>query len=104
MTVSGYGGTGGLERTIGRVLRVGTVTSSACLALGLVMTLAGYGSGLARLLPTIGLVILLATPAARVAVSIVEYARQRDWPFVTLTLIVLMALAGSVVVAYWGAR
>ena len=91
-----------LERMIGHVLRFGTVTSSACLALGLVMALAGYDSRLARLLSEAGLLILLATPAARVTVSVVEYIRERDWVFVALTLVVLLALGGSVVAAFWG--
>ena len=94
--------TDGLERAIGRVLRIGTVTSSICLALGLALTLAGYDEGLARLLAPAGMVILLATPAARVIVSIAEYVRERDWLFVALTLIVLLTLGGSVVAAFWG--
>ena len=93
-----------LERKVGRVLRLGTMASSGCLGGGLVMTLAGDGSGLSRRLLAIGLVILLATPAARVAVSIVDYARERDWLFVVLTLVVLLVLAASVVVAMYGVR
>ena len=50
---------------------------------------------------TTAIVILLATPAARVVISVVEYVRERDWLFVALTLIVLLTLAGSVVVAFW---
>lgn len=102
MSVAGYPGTGNLERLIGRVLRLGTVTSSVCLACGLILTLVGYTGGLVRFLPPTGIVILLATPAARVMVSVVEYIRERDWSFVALTLIVLLALVGSVVAAFWG--
>ena len=46
------------------------------------------------------MIILLATPATRVIVSVIEYVRERDWMFVVLTLVVLAALAGSVAVAY----
>jgi len=91
-----------LEQVIGRVLRTGTVTSSVCLAVGLGMTLAGYGSGVAQFLLVAGTIILLSTPVARVVVSVVGYLRDRDWTFVTLTLIVLLALAGSLVAAFWG--
>jgi uncharacterized membrane protein len=54
----------------------------------------------AQLLLTTGLIILLATPPARVVVSVIEYIRERDWTFVVLTVIVLLALAGSVAAAY----
>jgi uncharacterized membrane protein len=90
-----------LEQMIGRVLRTGTVTSSVCLAAGLVMTLAGYRRGLAQPLLAAGIIILLATPVARVVVSVVGYFHERDWTFMTLTFIVLLALAGSVVAAFW---
>ena len=69
-------------------------------AIGLAMTVVTYQTGVARLLLETGLIILLATPPARVVVSVIEYIRERDWIFVVLTLIVLLALAGSVVAAY----
>ena len=43
--------------------------------------------------------VLLATPVARVAVSIAEFARQRDWTFVLYTSIVLALLLGSLLAA-----
>jgi uncharacterized membrane protein len=93
---------GSLELAIGRVLRVGVAASSVCLAAGLLLTLAGRDGRVAQVVLTSGLVILLATPAARVVVSVVEYAKERDWLFVALTLTVLLALVGSVVLAFWG--
>jgi uncharacterized membrane protein len=89
-----------LERTIGAVLRLGTIGSSALFAVALVMALTGRRADVAQRLAAAGLVILLATPAARVVVSVIEYIRERDWTFVALTLIVLLALAGSVAAAY----
>jgi uncharacterized membrane protein len=89
-----------LERTIGEVLRFGTITSSTMFAVGLLITVMGYQLMVAQLLLGIGLIILLATPPARVVVSVIEYIRERDWTFVVLTLIVLLALAGSVAAAY----
>jgi uncharacterized membrane protein len=89
-----------LETTIGEVLRFGTITSSTMFAIGLVMTVVRYQPAVAQLLLGAGLVILLATPPARVVVSVIEYIRERDWTFVALTLVVLLALAGSVVAAY----
>jgi uncharacterized membrane protein len=64
------------------------------------MILIGYRATLAGSLLEAALVILIATPPARVVVSVVEYMRERDWMFVTLTLVVLLALAGSVLAAY----
>ena len=90
-----------LETTIGEVLRFGTITSSTMFAIGLVMSIVRYQPAVAQLLLVAGLVILLATPVARVVVSVIEYMRERDWTFVMLTLIVLLALAGSVVAAYF---
>jgi uncharacterized membrane protein len=43
----------------------------------------------------------MATPVARVVVSLGEYIRERDWLFVALTTIVLLTLAGSVAAAFW---
>jgi uncharacterized membrane protein len=89
-----------LEATIGEVLRFGTITSSTMFAVGLLITVLDYQPMVAQLLLGTGLIILLATPPARVVVSVIEYIRERDWAFVALTLIVLLALAGSVVAAY----
>ena len=87
-----------LERIIGFVLRAGVTTSSGCLAAGLVLSLAGRGDAAGVLLQA-GVIILLATPVARVVVSIVEYANERDWTFVALTATVLLVLGGSLMVA-----
>jgi uncharacterized membrane protein len=87
-----------LERLIGTVLRAGVAISSACLAVGLLLYLAN-GGALATLLLNVGIVVLLATPLARVVVSTVEYVSQRDWPFAALTFIVLLELVASAVAA-----
>jgi uncharacterized membrane protein len=87
-----------LERSVGRVLQAGVTTSTVCLAAGLLLSLVTQGPVTNVLLNT-GVIVLLATPVARVIVSIVEYAGERDWPFVTLTAIVLVELMASVVAA-----
>jgi len=86
-----------LENTIGLVLRAGVVASSIALAAGLALELMDV-PGAPRLLNA-GIVMLLATPVARVVVSIVEYIRERDWTFATLTAIVLAELLASAVAA-----
>ena len=47
----------------------------------------------------VGLVALMGTPVARVAMSVVEYGRRRDWTFFVLTLIVLAELCAGIVAA-----
>lgn len=87
-----------LERLIGIVLRAGVVISSTCLAVGLLLYLA-TGGALAALLLNVGIVVLLATPLARVVVSTAQYVSQRDWRFAALTFIVLLELVASAVAA-----
>jgi uncharacterized membrane protein len=87
-----------LERLIGIVLRAGVVISSTCLAVGLLLDLA-IGGALAALLLNAGIVVLLATPLARVVVSTAQYVSQRDWRFAALTFIVLLELVASAVAA-----
>jgi uncharacterized membrane protein len=87
-----------LERVIGLVLRGGVVASSVCLMAGLVLSLAGVEPA-ATVLLNAGIIVLLATPVSRVAVSTVEYVVERDWPFATLTFIVLLELVASAVAA-----
>jgi len=69
-----------LERQVGRILTTGIVASSVCLAVGLVLALAGREVATATLLKA-GTGILLATPAARVVAAAIDYLRQRDWLF-----------------------
>jgi uncharacterized membrane protein len=87
-----------LERTIGVVLRAGVAVSSVCFAAGLLLTFAGVAPA-ANFLLQLGIVVLLATPVARVLVSIVEYAQQRDWTFTALTVIVLVELTAGALAA-----
>jgi len=42
-----------------------------------------------------GLVVLVATPFARVAFSVFAFFKEKDWTYVVLTLIVLGVLVGS---------
>jgi uncharacterized membrane protein len=50
------------------------------------------GRGLIQL----GVLVLIATPIARVVFSVVGFARQRDWLYVGVTLVVLLLLIYSV--------
>lgn len=52
------------------------------------------GRGLIQL----GVLLLIATPVTRVAMSVLGFVRQRDWVYVTFTLIVFGALLYGLIV------
>jgi uncharacterized membrane protein len=88
-----------LEIQLGRMLQAGVLTSAGCLAAGLVVWMSGISPGVAGVLLTAGLLILMATPILRVVVSLVEYVRMRDWFFVGTTVIVFGVLLVTVMLA-----
>jgi uncharacterized membrane protein len=94
--------TGRLERILGVVLRIGAVTSTSLLAVGLVLSLSSPSVPLGPLLMSAGLLILMATPVARVVASVIGYAAERDWTFLVLTATVLVILLSSLLVALNG--
>jgi uncharacterized membrane protein len=108
-----------VERVIGTLLRWGVILAAAVVLAGGVMYLAHYGSTIPDYrvfrgepsdlrnvsgivtdavswhtsgLIMFGLLLLIATPVARVAFSVVAFALQRDRTYVVVTLIVLAAL------------
>ena len=112
-----------VEQTIGRLLRDGLIIAAAVVAVGAVVYLIRHGaqkpnyrffSGQPADLRTIGgivretldwrgmgliqlgLVLLLATPVARVAFSVVAFALQRDRFYLLVTLVVLGILSYSI--------
>jgi uncharacterized membrane protein len=87
------------EILIGRVLRTGVMTSIVCLAIGLPLSLAWPAQDAGAMLLNIGILFLIATPAARVVLSTIEYILERDWPFAVLTSIVLIELIIGAVAA-----
>ncbi len=111
-----------VETVIGRLLRTGVIIAALVVFIGGVFYLFQYGrahpdyrifrgepsdlrtlrgiaqdaSGLhSRGLIQLGLLLLIATPIARVAFSIVAFFRQRDYTYVILTIIVFMILLFS---------
>jgi len=50
----------------------------------------------------LGILMLMATPVARVLFSVFAFARQRDWVYVVITLIVLAVLVYSMFSGYEG--
>ena len=107
-----------LEPSIARLLTIGTYLSIALLAVGLVLLLtAGLGprspepafdpgripADLASLAPTgfiwLGLVVVIATPSARVLAALVGYLRRGERDMAVVAALVLDVIATSVIVA-----
>ncbi len=115
-----------VEQVVGNLLNFGVAAATAVLLAGTVLFLARHGSsapdyrvfrgepanlrGLAgivndarslsgRGLIQLGLLLLLATPVARVAFTVFAFARQRDWTYVAVALFVLTALLYSLIVS-----
>ena len=111
-----------VDALLGTLLRVGVLVSAAIVALGGAIYLVKYGAstpaygefrgepadlrsvgGIARAalelrgrgLIQLGLLVLIATPVARVAFSLFAFARQRDRTYVVVTGFVLVLLVLS---------
>jgi uncharacterized membrane protein len=111
-------GSAGLDRSIGRLLTLGTYASIALLAVGVVLMaldgieplsggpafdLARLGPDLAAFRPAgflwLGLIVVVATPAARVVASLVGYARLGDRRMAAIAALILLVIALSVALA-----
>jgi uncharacterized membrane protein len=113
-----------LEGIIGELLRAGVLLSAAMVTAGgvlylvqhhadrvsyrvfisggpAVQTLPGIVLSAARLdsagLIQLGLLLLIATPVARVAIAVVGFALERDRLYAVVSLIVLLILAASLI-------
>lgn len=88
-----------IARLLARLFLAGSAISTALLAVGLAAWMIGLGGSFASACFQGGLLVLMATPIARVGTSAVEYARQRDWVFLATTLAVLAVLTGTLLAA-----
>ncbi|MGA3293047.1 MAG: DUF1634 domain-containing protein [Candidatus Acidiferrales bacterium] len=111
-----------IENIIGNLLRAGVILAAAVVLTGGVLYVAKFGgqkpqyqvfrgepsdlrsvsqifteavSLHSRGLIQLGLLLLIATPVARVAFSVLAFAEQRDWLYVSITLVVLAVLVYS---------
>lgn len=111
-----------VEQILGNLLRGGVILAAGIVAVGGVLYLMRYGAnspnyhvfhgepadlrGLSgiltdvmslhrRALIQLGLLLLIATPIARVVFSVFAFAKQRDYTYVIVTLIVLGVLMYS---------
>lgn len=113
-----------IEQSVGNLLRVGVLLSTGVVLLGGIRYLIHYGgstpsyqvfhgepsdlrtfsgiladatSGRRRGLIQLGLLLLVATPIARVIFAAVAFAQQRDYVYLGITLVVLGVLLYSLV-------
>ena len=88
-----------IEYLLGRTLWIGIVASTSLLAAGLFCTIAVPRAPADALLHA-GLLVLMATPVARVVVTLTEYVRERDWFFATSALAVLVVISLTILEAW----
>jgi uncharacterized membrane protein len=88
-----------LEVHLGRLLVTGVIASAALLATGLGLWLVNPHSGIAFWLLNAGLIVLMATPMMRVVVSFAEYVNMKQWFFAGVTILVLVELSITVLIA-----
>jgi uncharacterized membrane protein len=113
-----------LEQRLGTLLRGGVILSAAVTLIGGIMYLAAHGAtpasyhtftgepadlrtvggviaGVARgdsvSIIQLGVLLLIATPIARVFMSVIGFARERDWLYVAFSLLVLALLSYGLV-------
>lgn len=111
-----------IDEIIGGLLRLGVILAAVVVLAGGIFYLAQNGSSLARYgifqgepsdlryigaifrdgldlhargIIQLGLLLLIATPVARVLFTVIAFAYERDWTYVVITLIVLTLLLYS---------
>ncbi|HET7551714.1 MAG TPA: DUF1634 domain-containing protein [Gemmatimonadaceae bacterium] len=114
-----------VEQMVGNLLRIGVLVAAAVALLGgiafmihhgslvpdhsvfrgqpaMLSSLTGVIAGASALQPAaivqLGIVLLIATPVARVLLTLIAFALQRDWMYVLISAIVLALLAYSLIV------
>ena len=91
-----------LEHLIGRLLSAGVALCSAVLAIGLVLSF--MRSPFADAVIRAGLVVLIATPVARILASLIDAVRRRDKLLVWATAIVLGIMAATMLYSLSASR
>jgi uncharacterized membrane protein len=87
------------ERALSRLMLAGVWSASLFLGLGVLLWLGASTRAASAALLRIGLFILMGTPMLRVALSVAESVRQRDWLGLAATLAVLVILLAGTVMA-----
>lgn len=108
-----------LNLTIARLLAVGLVVASALMIGGALWAAAGGGSVASRVFPlgalpealsaarptafmTLGLLVLIVTPAARVVALLGAFVRRREWGYALISATVLAVLGVGLALGLMG--
>ena len=81
----------GFDDLIGWTIRIGLGVSTCMLVVGSALSYYGAGS-IGVEITYAGVMILIATPVARVAMSIALFARSKNWLYVAITAVVFINL------------
>jgi uncharacterized membrane protein len=87
------------ERLIAKLMQVGGRICAVCLVSGLVLWMIG-GSALGWRLLQAGLIVLMAMPALRICLTIVESFRMKDRLFLAATVTVALILGATLLYAF----
>ena len=69
------------------------ISFGGALLAGTILHLVSPGSALSRTFLQTGLVMLMFAPAVRILIAVAERLRRQDWPFVVMTLVVVVELS-----------
>ena len=78
------------------VLKWGTVVGLAIMAVGLVLSFAGFSEDIMAA----GILVLIFTPAAGVAVTTKCLVQEKDWKWVKVAILLIIILAAGCVLSY----
>ncbi|MCI0354994.1 MAG: DUF1634 domain-containing protein [Acidobacteria bacterium] len=82
------------DRTVAWALRLGAYSSFALLLLGLTLDVV-LPEPAAIAVTKAAVIVLLATPVMRIVVSLVSFAREREWKYVLISAGVLAIVVGA---------
>lgn len=78
------------------VLKWGTVAGLAIMAVGLVLSFAGFSEDIMAA----GILVLIFTPAAGVVVTTKCLVQEKDWKWVKVAILLIIILAAGCVLSY----
>ena len=78
------------------VLKWGTVVGLAIMAVGLVLSFAGFSEDIMAA----GILVLIFTPAVGVVVTTKGLVQEKDWKWVRVAILLIIILAAGCVLSY----
>ena len=79
------------------VLKWGTVVGLAIMAVGLVLSFAGFSEDIMAA----GILVLIFTPAAGVVVTTKCLVQEKDWKWVKVAILLIIILAIGMLISYY---